>query len=218
MGCCFSSPADKYATYKDKQVEDLKAQVDQLQKALIVAKGSGGHATPVKGGVVETLFFPDAKLPCRNMNKPGGCRRKNCEYAHEATSLTRFLDYLGTATRTLDICVFTITNDDISDVVLNLYQKGVKVRIITDNDQSSTQGSDIAKFRAAGIPVRQDHSPAHMHHKFAIIDGRLLLNGSFNWTRQAVTGNNENVTVLSDLSLIQAFQAQFNKLWSMFNT
>ncbi len=43
---------------------------------------------------------------------------------------------------------------------------------------------------------------ALQHHKFAIVDGRLLLNGSFNWTRQAVTSNNENVTVLSDAQLV----------------
>ncbi|GLC49564.1 hypothetical protein PLESTB_000259100 [Pleodorina starrii] len=214
MGGCVSSSADKYET--SKEVADLKAQVDQLQKALAVAKGNGVAYVPGKGGVVATLFFPDAKLPCRNMRKPGGCRRQHCEYAHEPTSLTRFLDYLGSATRTLDICVFTITNDDISDVVLDLHRKGVKVRVITDNDQSTTQGSDISKFRSAGILVRQDHSPAHMHHKFAIIDGRLLMNGSFNWTRQAVTGNNENVTVLADPALIQSFQGQFNRLWDMF--
>ena len=56
-----------------------------------------------------------------------------------------------------------------------------------------------------------------MHHKFAIIDGRCLVNGSFNWTRQAVTGNNENVLITSDGNLVQAFQVEFNRLWKQFN-
>lgn len=50
--------------------------------------------------------------------------------------------------------------------VLELHNKGVRVRIISDNDQAHTQGSDIDKFRQAGIAVRQDKTAAHMHHKF----------------------------------------------------
>ncbi|KAG2443325.1 hypothetical protein HYH02_009391 [Chlamydomonas schloesseri] len=220
MGCASSSEAAN-APLSDlnaaKEVADLKAQVDQLKRQLAAAGQAAAPATAGgKGGVVETLFFPDEKLPCRNNRKPGGCHRPHCDYAHTPTSLSRFLDYLGSATRTLDICVFTITNDDISDVVLELHKRGVRVRIISDNDQAHTQGSDIDKFRQAGIAVRQDKTSAHMHHKFAIIDGRLLLNGSFNWTRQAVTANNENVTVLSDPTLIRSFQQQFDKLWEMF--
>lgn len=220
MGGCLSSAAEKYET--SQEVANLHAQVEALKKQLAAAAG-GAPAAPAKAnaggggaGVIETLFFPDAKLPCRNYRNTGQCRRPHCEYAHEPTSLTRFLDYLASARSTLDICVFTITNDDIADVVLDLHRKGVKVRIITDNDQANTQGSDIGKFQQAGIQVREDKTPAHMHHKFAILDGRLLLNGSFNWTRQAVTSNNENVTVLSDQQLIRAFQQQFEKLWAMF--
>ncbi|PNW74265.1 hypothetical protein CHLRE_13g591900v5 [Chlamydomonas reinhardtii] len=222
MGCASSKEEVALTPLSDvnaaKEVADLKAQVDQLKRQLASAGQSAAPAAAgaVKGGVVETLFFPDEKLPCRNNRRPGGCKRQHCEYSHTPTSLSRFLDYLGSATRTLDICVFTITNDDISDVVLELHNKGVRVRIISDNDQAHTQGSDIDKFRQAGIAVRQDKTAAHMHHKFAIIDGRLLLNGSFNWTRQAVTANNENVTVLSDPKLIASFQQQFDKLWDMF--
>lgn len=63
--------------------------------------------------------------------------------------------------------------------------------------QAYTQGSDIAQLRAAGIAVETDADQYHMHHKFAVIDGRVVLNGSFNWTRQAVLYNQENV-VISD--------------------
>ena len=34
-----------------------------------------------------------------------------------------------------------------------------------------------------------------MHHKFALIDNQILLNGSFNWTERAVWENCENLVI-----------------------
>ena len=45
-----------------------------------------------------------------------------------------------------------------------------------------------------------------MHNKFAIIDGKLLINGSFNWTYQATKKNFENVVVTNNESLVNQFQ------------
>ncbi len=65
----------------------------------------------------------------------------------------------------------------------------------------------------AGITVRVDRSPYHMHHKFAIFDGGTLLTGSYNWTRGASENNLENLVILYQSSLLAAFSATFERLW-----
>ena len=56
-----------------------------------------------------------------------------------------------------------------------------------------------------------------MHHKFAVIDGAVLLNGSFNWTRAAVITNRENIVITRHApSLLGAFGAEFDRMWAEF--
>lgn len=81
---------------------------------------------------------------------------------------------------------------------------------------TTQQGSDVARLKAAGVPVRCDRTPAHMHHKFAVIDGRFLVTGSLNWTRAGVLENCENVLVLDAPAVAGRYTAQFNALWAAF--
>ncbi len=127
--------------------------------------------------------------------------------------LRAILNELGRAKETADICVFTITDDRIASAIVAAHQRGVSVRIITDNDKQFDLGSDIERLRQAGIPLRVDLTEHHMHHKFAVLDGATLLNGSFNWTRSAATFNEENLVVTSDVALVTAFSRQFMRLW-----
>lgn len=117
------------------------------------------------------------------------------------------------ARETADICVFTLSDDRISEEVLAAHRRGVNVRIVTDNDKEYDAGSDIGRLRDAGIPVAVDRTSAHMHHKFAIFDGRKLLNGSYNWTRSAGQYNEENLVISNDAQLVEQFSAQFEALW-----
>ena len=82
-------------------------------------------------------------MPCRNGSN---CTRKTCDFAHEATGLTRMLDYLKSAKKSLDICVFTITADEIADTIIDIHKSGITVRIITDDEQMKSKGSDIGMF------------------------------------------------------------------------
>jgi len=60
------------------------------------------------------------------------------------------------ARQTCDVCVFTITDDRITDAILATHTRGVQVRIITDDDKSHDLGSDVDRLRAAGIPCKMD--------------------------------------------------------------
>jgi phosphatidylserine/phosphatidylglycerophosphate/cardiolipin synthase-like enzyme len=115
---------------------------------------------------------------------------------------------------TADVCVFTITDDRLSDVILDAHRRGVAIRILTDNEKAYDVGSDIFRFRAAGISTRVDATEYHMHHKFAIFDRRVLVTGSYNWTRSAAEYNEENMLITHDAPAIAQFQKVFDKLWT----
>lgn len=127
------------------------------------------------------------------------------------------LDLLVSARESIDISVFTISDDRLASAILAAYKRGINVRLITDNDKALDQGSDIHRLVAEGLPVRMDASDNHMHHKFALIDKSVLVNGSFNWTRSATDYNQENILVTDEPKLVSAYLAEFESLWQQFS-
>ncbi|GGF27809.1 phospholipase D-like domain-containing protein [Echinicola rosea] len=118
----------------------------------------------------------------------------------------------------IHICVFTISDNQITDELIHAHQRNVIVKVLTDDEKCFDLGSDIDRIRQAGIPVQTDHSVAHMHHKFAIFDQKKVLTGSYNWTRSAAEFNYENIVLLEDIHTVRAFEGEFEKLWKSFET
>ncbi len=144
---------------------------------------------------------------------PAGELRQNACFSPGDDCLSTICSHLRGARRSVDLCVFTISDDRITAEILAAHARGVNLRLLTDNEKEHDTGSDIARLRVAGIATVVDRSRAHMHHKFAIIDGTRLLNGSYNWTRSASEVNEENLVVSNDPRLVAAFQDQFDRLW-----
>jgi len=122
----------------------------------------------------------------------------------------------GRASKNVRVCVFTIADDRITEAILSAHRRGVAIRILTDDDKRFDAGSDVERLGRAGIEVVVDRSPAHMHHKFAIFDDRVLLNGSFNWTRSASRYNEENLLLTDDAVAVGPFIERFESLWRRF--
>lgn len=56
-----------------------------------------------------------------------------------------------------------------------------------------------------------------MHHKFVIIDKKLLITGSANWTMQAFYGNSENIIITNDNNIVSQFVVEYDRLWLRFS-
>jgi phosphatidylserine/phosphatidylglycerophosphate/cardiolipin synthase-like enzyme len=73
--------------------------------------------------------------------------------------------------------------------------------------------SEYWKLQNIGVLVRNDTNTRLMHHKTAVIDGYVLLTGSFNWSGAAEEHNNENLMILKSDYLTLAFIEEFQQIW-----
>ncbi|XP_051239850.1 mitochondrial cardiolipin hydrolase [Dicentrarchus labrax] len=163
----------------------------------------------------EVLFFPSEMACVEHIFTPSLPHSCLCPLPHGVeTSFSLLLQYILSASSSLDLCVFAFSNMDLSRAVLALHSRGVTIRVLSDKDYVAITGSQIGVLRKAGICVRCDVGSVYMHHKFAVVDSRLLITGSLNWTLQAVQGNMENILITEEPKLVQPFVKEFHRLWA----
>lgn len=121
--------------------------------------------------------------------------------------------YLSQAKKSIDLCVFTISDDVLSGCLKTLHEKGIKIRIITDGNKMQDAGSQVKELARCGIDVKVDNSRYHMHNKFGIVDGRIAFTGSYNWTYTAKMHNQENLVITTNFTIVHKFIDEFELLW-----
>jgi len=135
---------------------------------------------------------------------PGGDTEKN------------IIGALDFARESADIAVFSFYSLDIAKAALNAHRRGVKVRVLVDRVQASQ--SDVgAMLLGAGVPFRWSQGFAGkgvMHNKYAVLDGKLLMTGSFNWSDNAQDNNFENMFYSAAPAYAEPYLAQFERLFA----
>lgn len=56
-----------------------------------------------------------------------------------------------------------------------------------------------------------------MHHKFAIVDRKMVITGSLNWTTEAIQNNRENILIMEDAEYVQPFLEEFERIWEFYD-
>ncbi|MBT3206752.1 MAG: hypothetical protein HN704_08570 [Bacteroidetes bacterium] len=125
------------------------------------------------------------------------------------------ITYLSGASDSVDIAVSWFTNNRIYNTLLEKVKEGINIRLITLSDKinNNKDGLDFQKLINAGVKLYLCAGPHLMHHKFCIIDSKILLNGSCNWTNR-IDDNDENLIVIKEQAFVLEFKNRFKYLCS----
>ena len=111
----------------------------------------------------------------------------------------------------VDIAAYDLDVDPIVQALIDLEERGVEVRVVTDTDNASL--SSINRLRRNGISVVEDKRSALMHDKFVVIDGRITWLGSMNFTTNGVYCNNNNIVRIASPRLAANYTAEMDEMY-----
>jgi len=94
--------------------------------------------------------------------------------------------------------MYSFTYEPIAEAIIRAKKRGIKIRILMDKGQSQSKYSKYEFFLDNAIAIIQDRHAGIMHNKIAIIDGRVLFTGSYNWSKSAEGKNEENLLEFID--------------------
>ena len=123
-------------------------------------------------------------------------------------------DYIKTAEKSIYIAVAWFTNENLFEMLVDLIRRGIIVELVLNNDHINNrkEGLDFNEFIELGGNFYFADNSRLMHHKFIIIDERIAVTGSYNWTYNAEFRNNENIISTDDLNVIKQFLDEFKSI------
>jgi len=149
-------------------------------------------------------------LPHPDLNIDGTVIQ-NC-FAPEMDCTSEIVQTLSKATKSIDFMAFSFTDDSIGNTMIARSKNGVAVSGVFETTGSQTQYSEYGPLKTAGLPVYTDGNPWTMHHKVIIIDDHIVIFGSFNFSQSANESNDENLLIVDNANLAQAFTAEFQRV------
>jgi phosphatidylserine/phosphatidylglycerophosphate/cardiolipin synthase-like enzyme len=180
------------------------------------AKGQGGaQRVQVGSTTVEVLFTPHRRLDPDN-------------------GLLWLEQQLQGVKQRLDLSLFVFSAQNLADSLERLRQRGVRLRLLADPGFAQRAYSEVLDLLGVSLPdhrcrleagnrpwrngIEQVGSPRlargdKLHHKFAILDGRRVISGSFNWSPSAAFSNDETLLRIDSPLLAAHFEREMDRLW-----
>jgi phosphatidylserine/phosphatidylglycerophosphate/cardiolipin synthase-like enzyme len=141
---------------------------------------------------------------------------------------------IGRASQSADLALFVFSSQEIADALQARHAAGVEVRALIDPQFVFRDYSEALDLAGVALPNQAcevepgnapwsppiasvgmpDLTPGDvLHHKFATIDGRLVLTGSHNWSEAANRNNDELLIAIQNPIVAAHFEREFERLY-----
>lgn len=176
---------------------------------------TGSSSTPIIAGFAcdfEAIWNSDP-------DSAAACNDDGLIFTPSGDAVRLIRDSIRGAEESIDVLMHHLTFDDHVRDLAQAAERGVRVRVIVNAaDREEHRGSRWDRLIAAGGEIRYKQTNGDlyqiMHHKLVIIDDRILINGSGNWSGSAFFNNFENFVRYTDSRVVRPFRETFARLWT----
>lgn len=142
--------------------------------------------------------------------------------------------FLNTATRSVDLALFVFSEQRLANILETSHQQNVQIRALIDPsfafrtysevlDMMGVALSDNCKYEKnnrpwqniiATVGTPQLPQGDSLHHKFAVVDKRIVITGSHNWSAAANAKNDETLLILQNSTVAAHYVQEFERLYA----
>lgn len=120
---------------------------------------------------------------------------------------------INEAKKSIQIMAYSFTDADIVNALIKAHRRNVNVQVILDHSNFKAKNPLLSELINERICVRIDKPQGIAHNKVMIIDERIVLTGSYNYSAAAYKRNTENLLILHDKNMAQKYMTNWQSRW-----
>ena len=151
------------------------------------------------------------RIPNPLLRLTDGTQVENYFSTHDRPA-AHVIDAIRQARKTVHFLAFSFTHDGIAQAMQDRAAAGVEVAGVFEKTQTAAGHSAYVRLRDARLPVYLDGNPRNMHHKAIVIDGEIVVVGSFNFSESADKSNDENLLIIYSRGVAERFEDEFQRV------
>ncbi|MDQ2691002.1 MAG: phosphatidylserine/phosphatidylglycerophosphate/cardiolipin synthase family protein [Chloroflexota bacterium] len=119
------------------------------------------------------------------------------------------------AASSIRFLTFAFTDFPLADAMSQRWNAGVDVAGVFETVGSETDAAELKTLMCRNVPVHQDGNPNFLHHKYIVVDERIVVTGSMNYSTNAETSNDENVIIIENPEIARLYLQEFERVWGL---
>lgn len=127
---------------------------------------------------------------------------------------SKIIPLINKAEKYIYIPTFVITHKELTEALINAKNRGVNIKIIVDATSYGTRHSKNEELKIASIQVKGENLAGKLHTKSIIIDDKVVITGSMNFSNSGETKNDENSLIIEDEDIAKFYRKYFEYLWA----
>jgi phosphatidylserine/phosphatidylglycerophosphate/cardiolipin synthase-like enzyme len=185
---------------------------------------------PFRFLLLSLFFLPICISGCRSQlpisnSVPGQSATAEVHYSPEEDLERIDLSLIRSAQKSIDMPMYAFTDRYLAEAIRDRASHGVKIRLYRDKGQFEDEisrsshrntGDDAISILkgSPNIQIRVKGTSTLQHLKAYCIDGRVIRDGSANWSPTGEKRQDNSLVILTSNTAVQRFQQVFNEIWN----